>query len=77
MKVLICRFGGFVLGCPVVGLESAVVPELRDYVNLTKDEDDFLRLMKEIPKRPTTFLIKKLKEEFSWKKYVDKLVELY
>jgi glycosyltransferase involved in cell wall biosynthesis len=65
------------LGCPVVGLESAVVPELRDYVNLTKDEDDFLRLMKEIPKKPTTFLIKKLKEDFSWKKYVKKLVELY
>jgi len=65
------------LGCPVVGLESAIIPELRDYVNLTKDEDDFLRLMKEIPKRPTTFLIKKLKEEFSWKKYVKKLVELY
>ena len=65
------------LGCPVVGLESAVVPELRDYVNLAKDKDDFLRLMKEIPKKPTTFLIKKLKEEFSWKKYVKKLVELY
>jgi glycosyltransferase involved in cell wall biosynthesis len=65
------------LGCPVVGLESAIIPELRDYVNLAKDEDDFLRLMKEIPKKPTTFLIKKLKEEFSWKKYVKKLVELY
>ena len=65
------------LGCPVVGLESAIIPELRDYVNLAKDEDDFLRLMKEIPKRPKTFLIKKLKEEFSWKKYVKKLVELY
>jgi len=65
------------LGCPVVGLESAIIPELRDYVNLAKDEDYFLRLMKEIPKKPTTFLIKKLKEEFSWKKYVKKLVELY
>jgi glycosyltransferase involved in cell wall biosynthesis len=65
------------LGCPVVGLESAIIPELIDYVNLAKDEDDFLRLMKEIPKKPTTFLIKKLKEEFSWKKYVKKLVELY
>jgi len=65
------------LGCPVVGLESAVIPELSDDVNLAKDKDDFLRLMKEIPKKPTPSLIKKLKEEFSWKKYIKKLVELY
>jgi Glycosyltransferase len=65
------------LGCPVVGLESAIIPELSDYVNLAKDKDDFLRFMKEIPKKPTSQLIDKLKEEFSWKKYVNKLVELY
>jgi len=65
------------LGCPVVGLESAIIPELSDYVNLAKNKDEFLKLMKEIPKKPTSQLIDKLKEEFSWKKYVKKLVELY
>jgi len=65
------------LGCPVVGLESAVIPELRDYVNLARDKANFLKLMKEMPKKPTPSLIKKLKKEFSWEKYVKKLVELY
>jgi len=65
------------LGCPVVGLKSAIIPELSDYVNLAKNKDEFLKLMKEISKKPTPQLIDKLKEEFSWKKYIKKLVELY
>jgi len=65
------------LGCPVIGLESAIIPELKDYVNLAKNQDEFLRLMQEIPKRPDGLSIKKLTNEFSWKKYVEKLVKLY
>ena len=65
------------LGCPVVALESAVIPELRDYVNLAKDKNMFLMLMEEIPKKPVSSLIDKLKEEFSWKNYIKKLLELY
>ena len=65
------------LGCPVVGLESAIIPELKDYVNVAKDKDQFLKLMEELPKRPTSQLIARLKKEFSWKKYVKKLIELY
>jgi len=65
------------LGCSVIALESAIIPELREYVNLAKDENDFLMLMKKIPKKPTSKLIEKLKKDFSWEKYVKKLLEFY
>jgi len=65
------------LGCPVVGLESAIIPELKDYVNVAKNKDEFLKLMKELPKKPTIQLINKLRQKFSWKKYIEKLVKLY
>jgi glycosyltransferase involved in cell wall biosynthesis len=64
-------------GCPVIGLESAVIPELHQYVNLAKNEKEFLELMKTIPKKPDTQLIKQLNKEFNWKNYVEKLVKLY
>jgi len=65
------------LGCPVVGLESAIIPELRDYVNIAKNAEEFLKLMKKLPKKPTIRLINKLRQKFSWKRYVKKLVKLY
>jgi len=65
------------LGCPVVGLKSAIIPELEDYVNVVKDKGQFLRLMEELPKKPDNLSIKKLRDEFSWKRYVKNLIELY
>jgi len=64
-------------GCPVIGLESAIIPELAPYVNLAKSEDEFIKLMKTVPVKPNLKLIKYLKSEFNWKKYVKKLVKLY
>lgn len=65
------------LGCPVIGLNSAIIPELKDYVNLAKNEKQFLNLMKKIPKKPDRKMIKKLKIKFSWKNYINELIKLY
>lgn len=64
-------------GCPVIGLESAVIPELKKYVNVAKNKKQFIKLMATIPKKPTLQLINQLKQEFSWEKYVKKLLKLY
>ena len=65
-------------GCPVIGLKSAIIPELTPYVNVAKNEKEFLNLMKKIANKNERFtLIKRLIEVFSWKKYVEKLVKLY
>ncbi|GAB4219285.1 MAG: hypothetical protein Fur009_4670 [Candidatus Microgenomates bacterium] len=65
------------LGCPVIGLQSAVIPELKEFVNVAKNEDEFLKLMVDLPKKPTKKIIDQLKNKFSWKKYIYKLVKLY
>ena len=65
-------------GCPVVGLSSAIIPELSSYVCIANNLDDYVCLMKKIASGYfKTIDKKKLKNQFSWKKYVDKLVSLY
>ena len=64
-------------GCPVIGLKSAVIPELEPFVNLAKNQGEFINLMKEIPKKPSAESIDRLYRQFDWKNYVKKLVELY
>ncbi len=66
-----------VLGCPVVGLKTAVIPELKDYVNLANSEDDFIKLAKNLEIKPNNYMIKKLVKKFSWKKYIKKIIKLY
>lgn len=63
--------------CPVIGLKSAIIPELVSYVNIAENEKRFIELMKTIPKKLTLQLFNQLKQEFSWDKYVKKLVKLY
>jgi len=65
------------LGCPVVGLKSAIIPELRDYVNLANNKADFLKMMKRLPKQPTKKIITQLKKKFNWSNYVKELIKLY
>lgn len=64
-------------GCPVIGLKSAIIPELKKYVNVAKNKKQFIKLMTTIPIKPTVQLINQLKQEFSWEKYVEKLIKLY
>jgi len=63
-------------GCPVIGLKSAIIPELRPYVNVVNNIDEFTEKMKTV-KKPSDQLINRLNKEFNWKNYVEKLVELY
>ncbi len=65
------------LGCPVNGLNSAIVPELKPYVNLADNIEKFVKNMKKIQIRPTLQSIKRLKYLFNWKNYVKNLVKLY
>ncbi len=63
-------------GTPVVGLRESIVPELRSYVRLADDINDFVELVKKTS--GNSFHIKKeFQNRFSWKKYVEKLIELY
>jgi len=64
-------------GCPVIGLKSAIIPELKPYVNLVKNLDEFVENMKKIPKKPTVQSINRLYTKFNWENYVKNLVKLY
>lgn len=64
-------------GCPVIGLESAVIPELKPYVNLANDQGAFIKKMKTILVKPDEKSIKQLHKKFNWKDYVKNLVRLY
>lgn len=64
-------------GCPVIGLQSAVILELQSYVNLAENDNEFINLMTKIPNKPNQKTKDQLKNKFNWKNYVQKLVELY
>ena len=63
-------------GCPVVGLKSAIIPELETYVNLANNVEEFVEKMKKISTRPSGKSIN-LHKNFNWKNYVKNLVKLY
>lgn len=65
-------------GCPVIGLQSAIIPELSSYVYTARNFEEFLEKMKKIAKTPKkTIDRKRLREQFSWKRYVKRLQKLY
>ena len=64
-------------GCPVIGLKSAIIPELKSYVNMARDLDEFVDNMKEIKIKPSVQSINRLYKIFNWKNYVKDLVRLY
>jgi glycosyltransferase involved in cell wall biosynthesis len=65
------------LGCPVIGLESAVIPEFKEYVSLSKNMSGFIKNMEIGGKKLDVRSIDKIRKEFNWKKYVENLVRLY
>ncbi len=65
-----------VSGCPVIGLRSAIIPELKKYVNVANNKKEFIDLMKTILKKPDEKMISEIKEKFSWEKYVEKIERL-
>jgi len=58
-------------GCPVIGLSSAIIPELASYVNIFQDKKELTTLLQlainNKLKKPS---IKEIQDKFSWKKYV-------
>lgn len=66
-------------GCPVIGLRSAIIPELRKYCFVAENEDEFLTLIDRVVKDDfeNKIDIDQLKKEFSWKEYVKNLIALY
>lgn len=63
-------------GCPVIGLDSAIIPELKQYVVVTNKEN-FIEKVKQTIISPPAIDYDKLKKEFSWREYINNLIELY
>lgn len=64
-------------GCPVVAFPSAIIPEMREFVFLAKGENDFSRLLNNVINQKVRIKSDKLKAIFSWKKYINQLLNLY
>jgi len=65
-------------GCPVIGMESAIIPELDRYVEAADSFDIFIKQMKAVVDgQNKTISLTSLQKNFSWKKYVEKLISLY
>jgi len=63
-------------GCPVIGLQSAIIPELEPYVNIVKDQNELPTLLDNaIQGRLKPVNVKEIRIKFSWKKYVNKLLK--
>lgn len=63
------------VGCPVIGLKSAIIPELKKYVNVATNEKMFVKLM--IKAGNNTLKInfsKEIKRKFTWKNYVKMII---
>lgn len=65
------------LGCPVIGLKSAIIPELEPFVHVAKSKNGFIKLLNSTIKRPDQKTINVLRKIFNWEDYVRKLVKLY
>lgn len=64
-------------GCQVIGLDSAIIPELKQYV-FTVSNKDFAEIMKAVAMGEVKKInVENLKNEFSWRKYVEKLTVLF
>lgn len=64
-------------GCNVTGKSSAIVPELRPFVTVADEVEEFVVAMKELVAKKKKLDVKDMKEKFSWEKYVTKLTSLY
>jgi len=65
-------------GCPVVGLNSAIIPEFKAFVSCADDAEGFTAKMLEVCQtRGIKIKRKEILARFSWKKYMSKLQELY
>lgn len=65
-------------GCPVIGCESAVIPEMKSYVRMINDSSELVEQMIEVIKHPVfNYSLEQLFDFFSWEHYVRRLQKLY
>lgn len=68
------------MGCSVIGLKTAIIPEMEKFVFLANNMDQFIKLMKKIAKKQRKVDCQKIKEirrRFNWQNYILKLRQLY
>ncbi len=66
------------LGCPVIGLKSAIIPELSSYVNLCESEEEFVLMMKKaMVNKLKSVKTKEIIKKFSWENYIFQLLRLF
>jgi glycosyltransferase involved in cell wall biosynthesis len=63
--------------CPVIGLKSAIIPEMEKYVKTVNNMEEFIIAMKDTVVSQKDISINNLTREFSWENYVRKLLKLY
>lgn len=65
-------------GCQVIGLTSAIIPELEEYVLTSTNEEEFVKTMKDVAIGKTKRIpFEKLKDQFYWRNYVKELSLLF
>ncbi len=65
-------------GTPVVGLPSAIIPELAPYVNVAADKEEFIEKLRLVAAGKVRMPDRdEITRKFSWKQYVHQLVKLY
>lgn len=64
--------------CPVIGLDSAIIPEFQKYCYVCENRDEFIEAMNEYARGSKQIIdLESLRDTFSWKRYVKGLTELY
>lgn len=66
------------VGTNVIGLKTAIIPELKKYVQVASSKKQFIEFLKDAAlNRLHIVNNKEIIEKFSWKKYIEKLISLY
>lgn len=64
--------------CPVIGLQSAIIPEFTPFVSVAETSDIFMySMINAADGKNKSIDTKKIHTLFSWEKYVSKLMKLY
>lgn len=64
--------------CPVIAFDSAVIPEMKQFVQVVHTEDEMLSLMIQTARKKVASVDRQTVEKtFSWKTYVKKLLNIY
>lgn len=63
--------------CPIVGLKSAIIPEMQRYIETVETKEDFVNKIEKTLTNPKKIDYDNLKKDFSWKNYIKKLIKIY